>query len=125
GDMGSILTSVRGTAPSWLLRPQCRRGRSGPPRLRAGAAAARGVVAGAHRGDRSLRRRARPGVPRARGADGADGSDVRRAGACVRLSDLWNSPDVELRLRAGERGERGLDPSGRAVVGLAPVAAQV
>src|SRR5438067_10504999 len=102
-DVPGIVHSPRARAAAWFLRPKCRRGRSGPPRLRAGAAAARGVVAGAHLGDRSLRRRARPGVPRARGADGADGSDVRRAGACVRLSDLWNSPDVELRLRAGER----------------------
>src|SRR2546427_11093863 len=94
------LPLLRGAAAAELLRSERAEGRAGAAGLRPGAADARGLDPGADRGDGSVRRRARSGLPRPRRTDRPDGGDVRRARACLRVPDLRDPPDAQLRLRS-------------------------
>src|SRR6267378_7531689 len=123
GLMAPSLPLRRGAAAPELLRSECAEGRAGAAGLRPGAAGARGLDAGADRGDGSVRRRARPGLPRPRRTDRPDGGDVRRARTCLRVPDLRDPPDAELRLRPGQRRERGAHPRRRARAGFTTVVA--
>src|SRR5205085_9107830 len=71
---------------------------------------------GHDRRDRELRAR-RPGVPRLRGLDRADGPAVWPAGARLRLPLLRHPRMPQLRLRAGRSGGGGPDPRDRAAIG--------
>src|SRR5438552_15004216 len=96
--MAPSLPLRRGAAAPELLRSERVEGRAGAAGLRPGAADARGLAPGADRGDRSLCRRARPGLPCPRRTDRPDRGDVRRARACVCVPDLRDPPDAQLRL---------------------------